>query len=186
MGRQRRIQFLDILSEAKTLSHETRSMPLNSDTTSILGVVPVFVNAGAALLPAILAGVATVLSVLFKPRELFRLCVRKPWMPILVIILAIGSCLVVPRLIDRMTASTPAVRARATTQTDEDWTAVALELIRQDERDWRKTWLEERDRRVAVEQRVEQLARQMDTVTDESDTPNTTGQETAPVGEDVR
>ncbi len=47
-----------------------------------LGVVPIVVNAGAALLPAMLAAVATFLTLLFKPRELFRVCRERPAIPI--------------------------------------------------------------------------------------------------------
>jgi len=43
-----------------------------------LAVVPIFVNAGAALLPAIIAGLASVFALIFKPRELFALFRRKP------------------------------------------------------------------------------------------------------------
>jgi outer membrane protein assembly factor BamB len=46
-------------------------------------------------------------------------------------------------------------------QTGNNWAAVALELVRQQERDWRQAWLEERDRRIALEQRVTQLEQQL-------------------------
>lgn len=50
-----------------------------------LAVVPIFVNAGAALLPALVAGVASALAVLFKPRELWQLCRRRPMTPVAVV-----------------------------------------------------------------------------------------------------
>lgn len=43
-----------------------------------LGVVPIVVNAGAALLPAILAGAASFVALLFKPRELLAACKAHP------------------------------------------------------------------------------------------------------------
>lgn len=43
-----------------------------------LAVVPVFVNAGAALLPAIIAAIASVASLLFRPKMLWRACRAKP------------------------------------------------------------------------------------------------------------
>lgn len=43
-----------------------------------LGVVPIVVNAGAALLPAMLAGAASFVALLFKPRELFAACKAHP------------------------------------------------------------------------------------------------------------
>jgi outer membrane protein assembly factor BamB len=42
------------------------------------GVVPVFVNAGAALLPAILAGLTSIVSLVLRPAALWRACAAKP------------------------------------------------------------------------------------------------------------
>src|SRR3954452_17863883 len=47
-----------------------------------LAVVPIFVNAVPALLPAILAGAASVVAVLFKPREMIQLCRSRPEIPL--------------------------------------------------------------------------------------------------------
>ena len=59
---------------------------MNVDSlSSQLAVIPVVVNAGAALLPAILAAVSTFLALLFKPRELFRVCREKPHYPLIAI-----------------------------------------------------------------------------------------------------
>jgi len=43
-----------------------------------LAVIPIVVNAGAALLPAMIAGVTTFLALLLKPRELIRACRQRP------------------------------------------------------------------------------------------------------------
>jgi len=48
------------------------------DILSPLGVVPIVVNAGAALLPAMLAGAASFVALLFKPREMVRACREHP------------------------------------------------------------------------------------------------------------
>ena len=56
-----------------------------------LAIIPIIVNTGAAILPAILAAVATTISLLFKPRELFRACRRRPYAP--VIVLAVGAAI---------------------------------------------------------------------------------------------
>jgi hypothetical protein len=42
--------------------------------TPQFAVIPIVVNAGAALLPAILAAVTTFVALLFKPREMIRVC----------------------------------------------------------------------------------------------------------------
>ena len=52
-----------------------------------LAVVPIVVNAGAALFPAIIAAIASVAAVIFKPKELFRICKTKPWIPLLIVLL---------------------------------------------------------------------------------------------------
>ncbi len=150
------------------------------DSISLFGVVPVFVNTGAALLPAVLAGVASVLGLLFKPRELARLCWRKPWVPMLVVGMAVGGYFLIGWLLD--TAAAGAAGATATAPSDTrprqgaqargDWAAVALELIRQEERDWRTAWLEERSRRQALEKRVDELEKQLQ---EQAAPPGTTG-----------
>lgn len=51
-----------------------------------LGVVPIFVNAGAALAPAFAASLATFFALLFKPKALFKACMNKPIIPIIVLV----------------------------------------------------------------------------------------------------
>ena len=48
-----------------------------------LAVVPVFVNTGAALLPALIAGLTGFVTILFKPRQLIRVCREKPLRPLM-------------------------------------------------------------------------------------------------------
>ena len=43
-----------------------------------------------ALLPAILAGIASFVAILFKPKELCRVCRAKPWIPLLVLLVCSG------------------------------------------------------------------------------------------------
>ena len=56
-----------------------------------LAVIPIFVNAGAAILPAVLAGVSSFLALLLRPRELARACRRRPGV-------AVGVVLALPAL----------------------------------------------------------------------------------------
>ena len=53
-----------------------------------LAVVPIVVNAGAAILPGDLAAITTFMALLFKPRELLRVCREKPSVPITMLCLA--------------------------------------------------------------------------------------------------
>lgn len=50
-----------------------------------LAVVPVFVNTGAALLPALVAGLTGFVTILFKPKQLVRVCREKPLKPLAVL-----------------------------------------------------------------------------------------------------
>ena len=93
-----------------------------------LAVVPIFVNAGAAVIPAIVASVVSFVAILFKPRELAVLIRRRPWVPVAVV----GAALMV-WLGSSWVFSSPVSAAasdRATAKFKEDWTTIALNLIR--------------------------------------------------------
>ena len=55
-----------------------------------LAVVPVFVNTGAALLPAIAAMLASFVAILLRPRQLVRICREKPYWPLGILAGAVG------------------------------------------------------------------------------------------------
>src|SRR5438477_12892159 len=90
-------------------------------------VVPIFVNAGTALLPAIIAPIASALALLLKPRELLALARRRP--------------LVIPSVLLGLLGLTflgiwlfaPATPVRAQGPQRIGWTKVALAAIRQEE-----------------------------------------------------
>ncbi|MCX6873525.1 MAG: PQQ-binding-like beta-propeller repeat protein [Verrucomicrobia bacterium] len=103
---------------------------------SPLAVVPVFVNAGAALLPALFAGLASALALLFKPAELVRMCRKKPQVPL---ILVAGGVLIF--FIIRWLAAPGAAVGTAgrgagaeAGRSGTDWSTVAIEILRQEER----------------------------------------------------
>jgi len=99
-----------------------------------LAVVPVFVNAGAALLPALLAGLVSALTLLFRPRELFRACKKKPHVPLIVIasiallVLLVRWATAPAETEPRGGGSEPGARR------GNDWPQVAIEILRQEER----------------------------------------------------
>jgi outer membrane protein assembly factor BamB len=62
------------------MNSEVVSVIVSIDTP--LAVVPIVVNAGAAVFPVILAAVSTFIALLFKPRELLRVCREKPMVPL--------------------------------------------------------------------------------------------------------
>ncbi len=88
---------------------------------SSLAVVPIFVNAGAALLPAIVAGLTSLLAALASPRALWTLCRRRP-----------GSVLATLAAIALLIASIRwATAAKTPDPAKTDWAAVAREILRQ-------------------------------------------------------
>jgi outer membrane protein assembly factor BamB len=140
----------------------------------MLGVVPVFVNAGAALLPAIVAGIASLLGLLLRPRELLRLCWQRPYVPVAVLAVGVGGYFGISHLLaagEAATGDAPArgaAEARRQSADGGDWSAVALELIRRQERDWQRAWLAERDRRMELERRLAALERKLGAGGDET------------------
>src|SRR5262249_17752684 len=55
-----------------------KSRRMTQSSCDFLAVVPIFVNAGSALLPAIIAPVVSGVALLFKPRELLAVCRSRP------------------------------------------------------------------------------------------------------------
>ncbi|QDU90283.1 outer membrane biogenesis protein BamB [Pirellulimonas nuda] len=104
-----------------------------------IAVVPIVVNAGAALFPVILAAVTTFVALLFKPRELLRVCREKPWVPVAVFCLAGLAGLAIAYwpshggsadvAASRRGAAAPATGASSGGAVYVDWTAVALARI---------------------------------------------------------
>lgn len=108
-----------------------------NDPFSSLGVVPIFVNAGAALVPTIVASLTSIGAVLLKPKELLALFRRKPWVPVAVILIAAGLWFGIAHLASGAPAQ--AATSNKSTTADRpafsrtDWTALALKLIRDKE-----------------------------------------------------
>jgi len=124
-----------MLVPLETLRQFTSPMHLPLvDIPSPLGVVPVFVNAGAALLPAIFAGLASAVALLFKPRELLRVCQSKPYIPIIVVGAALGLYFFVGWMEAPAAAAQDSGRSKLTPAgaSQTDWAKVALEILRQE------------------------------------------------------
>jgi outer membrane protein assembly factor BamB len=94
---------------------------------NILAVVPIVVNSGAALFPAIVAAAGAALSLLFRPRALLAAVRRRPKVAVAalgVLAVAAGAAAVVWRLRPAHAAPPPpATRAV-------DWVGVARDLVR--------------------------------------------------------
>lgn len=101
-----------------------------------LAVVPVIFNAGAAVLPALLGALASFVTLLFKPKELFSACKRRPMvlLAVLLVGMAIFFWIKSPPAAHSPAQMTAATSPRITNSNDPDWAAVALEIIRQEAR----------------------------------------------------
>ena len=109
-----------------------------------LGVVPIVVSGGAALLPAILAGLTTALTLLFKPRELYHACRRRPIVAggIAGVLLAIGATI----LLVMQSGDDTGTRRRGTATEANgkrriDWVIVAQEILQAEEAGAPSRWL---------------------------------------------
>lgn len=99
--------------------------------THDLAVVPIITNAGVAVLPALLAGLGSVVALIFKPRQLMALCIKKPYVPVLaLLILAAAGAGVWWFMQPAHETAQSEVATPGAAKTD--WTKVALELIRQE------------------------------------------------------
>lgn len=117
-------------------------MPFADPSFASPAVVPIFVNAGAALLPTLVASVTSVAAVLFKPRELAALIRRKPWLPVAMLAVGAGLWFGIARLgaaaAVASNARNPDRAASAGAAVKTDWTQLAFKLI-QDEENASKT-----------------------------------------------
>jgi len=101
-----------------------------------LAVVPIFVNAGAAILPAIAAGMATFVALLFKPKELFKACRAKPAIPATILLIGVGIWALIrfwpaPAAASAQTGARGAPQAAAQSGgVYVDWTEIALARIK--------------------------------------------------------
>lgn len=98
-----------------------------------LAVVPIFVNAGAAVLPTILGALVTAGSLILRPRELVRTCRRRPLVALLVLAALAGVSTLVGVLLtrDNAQAAQRADRPRAAGQ--RDWAKIAVEIIEREQ-----------------------------------------------------
>ena len=95
----------------------------------VFAVVPIFTSAGAALLPTILAAIAGMAAILFKPRELWRLSCRRP-VEVGVSAAAIAIGLAVLAWVSAFGAtSRTAVHADQRATITIDWAKVAEDII---------------------------------------------------------
>ncbi len=98
-----------------------------------LSVVPIFVNAGAAVLPAIIIGTASILANLFRPKELARICREKPLAPIGILAVLAAAGFGIFWLIGghEAQAAKGDSSARATSGF-KDWSAIAIDTLQKD------------------------------------------------------
>ncbi len=97
---------------------------------NVLAVVPIFTTAGVALLPTIVAAIASMAAIVLKPRELLRLGRRRP-AAVGVAAGAVALCLAAWALASGMSSRSSALAGpRAVVHCD--WAKVAEEIIAQE------------------------------------------------------
>lgn len=108
-------------------------MTLYLPVLDTLAVVPVVFNAGAAVLPALLGALASVVTLLFKPKELFAACKRRPLVPLALVVLGFAIFFWVRHTPAKVVSERP-VGADVSSGSGQDWAAVGMEIIRQEAR----------------------------------------------------
>lgn len=111
-----------------------------TDSCTSLGVVPIFVNAGASIAPLIIGSFTTFFAILLKPKELLALFRRKPWLPVAILAGGAGIWFLGAHL---LTSPVQAASAKKTSEraiaAQTDWNAFALRQIREQENASKKT-----------------------------------------------
>jgi len=100
-----------------------------------LAVIPIVVNAGAVVLPAILGGLASVIALLFRPGELARALRRRPWIPLLAVALLLLTRFAWVRVRAASSAARRSPAAAAPHADGIDWAGIALDIIQERERE---------------------------------------------------
>ena len=101
---------------------------VTAEACNALGVVPIFVNAGAAVIPTIVASVASFVAILFKPRELVALFRRRPWVPVAVLVGGFAVWFITARILSAPVSAATGNRTSPSSPKT-DWTTFALTLI---------------------------------------------------------
>src|SRR5882757_8612948 len=105
-----------------------------------LGVVPIFVNAGASIAPLIIGSLTTFFAILLKPKELLSLFRRKPWVPVAILGGGVGIWFLGAHLFSTSAAAASTKRgAEVSGGVRTDWNAFALDLISKAESAAKKT-----------------------------------------------
>lgn len=102
-----------------------------TDPIGTLGVVPIFVNAGASLAPMIIAPLASLVAVLFKPSALMALLRRKPWLPLPVLAVITVLWLLITGIASAPAEAASAKNLERPNSRSTDWTKFALDRIEQ-------------------------------------------------------
>ncbi|MBS3734706.1 MAG: PQQ-binding-like beta-propeller repeat protein [Phycisphaerae bacterium] len=124
-----------------------------------VGVVPVFVNVGFAVVPAIAAALSSALAVLFNPKELMRVFKEKPYIPVIVVAVLIGVILLVTFLTGDGDARHDAAAAVQASDPDNQpiWATLARSVYETRQQDLRGRWIKQRRINKKYEAELESL-----------------------------
>ena len=96
-----------------------------------LGVVPIFVNVGAAIFPAVIVAVGSLIGVLLRPRELMRFCMLRPGVAVGVLVGA--GCIAASAVLLVEQISAAGAQSCADVDKQIDWVEVAKRIIDREE-----------------------------------------------------
>jgi outer membrane protein assembly factor BamB len=111
-----------------------------TEPITTVGVVPIFVNAGASIAPLIIGSLTAFFAILLKPKEMLSLFRRKPWVPVAILGGGVGIWFLGMQLFGSTAEAASAKKsADRPAGVHTDWNAFALKLIQDKENAAKKT-----------------------------------------------
>ena len=100
-----------------------------------IAVIPILVNTGAAILPAIIAALANFFSILLNPRKLYGFIRNNPVTFLIIVLVGVSIYLVASGKIQFGGKQSPRIRETSLSHegSKTDWAKVAIEIIREKE-----------------------------------------------------
>src|SRR4051812_39044650 len=99
-----------------------------------LAVVPIVVNAGAAVLPTVMAALAGVAAMVLHPKNLVQAVRRRPWMTSTILASLVAGIFLVPRGWRAISRKHPATSTRSQAALQIDWAKVAEDILEEERR----------------------------------------------------
>ena len=122
-----------------------------------VGVVPVFVNVGVAIVPAIIAGLSSAVAVLLNPKELIRVFKEKPYIPVIIVVCGIGLYLAATYAMGGADKQHDAAGAVDQVKNPPSWVTAAEKVYEEQQKGINERWARQRRETSALQREVERL-----------------------------